>query len=233
MKIAALIILFTASFVSTNVFEWNPEEYHGISDDDVKVIFFDDFTNNKKFWKKSDFKKTKISIESGSCHLSAKEEQQIWQEFVMDKDGFELETSFRSAKPKSKKPLNVFICGSRDKMLTFSIFPDKTYKVSLIEGDSKKDFIKKTPSAFINTTNNKITIRKVDETLYFFINEQLTATHTFPNLSGYRYGFTTSKNDIVIDYFIMSDLVKDKRNADFNMKNGEPIDVEERGRYKM
>lgn len=233
MKSTTLILFFAASIFSTNTFDWYAENYQGIPSDDIKVIFFDDFNDDSRFWKKSDFKKAKILIENGTCELTAKGEEQIWQEFVMDKDGFELETSIRFGKSKSDEPLNLFIGGSRERMLTFSIFPDGTYKATLIDGDSKKDYISKTPSASINLDENKITIRKVDNTLHLFINEQLTASRTIPNLTGYRYGFTTSKNDLIINYFIMSDLVRDNRNADFTMKNGEPIDVEEKGRYKM
>jgi hypothetical protein len=233
MKVTTLIILLTASIFSTNTFEWQPKDYHGIPADDVKIIFFDGFSDDSEFWKKSDFKKAKVEIENSQCHFSAKEEEHIWQDFVMDKDGFELETSISFGKTKSSDPLHLFIGGTRDKMLTYSIYPDGYFEASLINGESKEHYLSKTRTTNIKQKNNKITIRKVDDILHFFINEKLMASRPFPNISGYRYGFSTSKNDLIINYFIMSDLVRDKRNADFTMKNGEIIDFEERGRYKM
>lgn len=233
MKVTTLIMLLTASIFSTNTFEWQPEDYHGIPADDVKIIFFDGFNDDSKFWKKSDFKKAKVEIENSQCYFFAKGEEHIWQDFVMDKDGFELETSISFGDKKSTAPLHLFIGGTRDKMLTCSIYTDGYFEANLIDGQSKKVYIPKTRMMNITPSNNKITIRKVDEMLYFFVNEILVTARPFPNISGYRYGFTTSKNDLLINYFIMSDLVRDKRNADFTMKNGEIIDFEERSRYKM
>ncbi len=233
MNVTALLFIITTSLVSPNIFTWLPESYDGIPQDDVKILFFDDFTNDKEFWKKSDFKAVKLDIDEGICELKAKGEQQIWQEFIMDKDGFELETVITFGKTKGNEPLNLFLFGSKTQMLTFSIYPSGHYKSTIINSKNKKDYIGYTASKSINQKDNKITIRKVDGMLYFFINEQLIASRPLPKVSGFRYGFSTTKNQLNIKYFIMSDLVRDNRNTDFNMKDGELIDVEEKSRFKM
>ena len=238
MKIYITLLLLLPFQLSFAQLDWKEDTFDGIANSDKKVVFFDDFSTTNAFWKKSDFEKTITAIENGKCKLSSvKSEQMIWQELVMDKDGFELEIKISSEKNKTGEPLKIILAGSKDDYLTFELKPEGSYTSNVVRGDVVTPLINECKSTAINIDANIVTIRKIDKSIYFFVNGQLLASRVFPPLSGYRFGVATdTKNSVLLEYFLMSDLIKSRRNADFNAKDGEDnslIDREEKGRYKM
>lgn len=230
----AILFLLTFNSIFAQI-DWNAELYDGVPSSDKKVIFFDDFSNDDAFWKKSDFEKAKTVIKDGHCTFSAsKTEQIIWQELVMDKDGYELEVKLTSAKGKTKEPLTVLLAGSKEERLTFEIKPEGSYSATVTRSTGTTTLIQERPSVHIKQDANKIMIRVIDNLIYFFINENLVATRPLPPLKGYRYGVVVApRNPVIIDYFIMSDLVKSRRNADFTGKDAYIEEKEEKSRHKM
>lgn len=215
--------------------DWNVERYEGVPTTAKKVIFFDDFSTDNAFWKKSDHEKIKTEINNGKCTFAAsKTEQTIWQELVMDKDGYELEVKLSSAKNKTKEPLKILLAGSKGEMLTFEIKPEGSYAANITRSGVTTALINEHPSVHIKQDANKVMIRVVDNSIYFFINEHLVATRPLPPLKGYRFGIVaTPKNPVIVDYFIMTDLIKSRRNADFTEKDAVIEDKEEKSRHKM
>lgn len=228
------LILISFQYASAQI-EWKPNQYHGVPSAEKKVIFFDDFSNEDESWKKSDFQKTTTEIKKGKCHLSAsKDNQTIWQDLIMDKDGYEFEVKLSSTKNKEKEPLRVMLKGSKTDMLTFDIYPEGNFSITLQKRGTETIIKEKRPSVHINKESNKLMVREVGGALYFFINENFVTSISTPSISGYRFGvLVTPKNPVSIDYVIMSDLVKSRRNADYTEKEGKTIHKEERSRYKM
>lgn len=217
MKYTTTLLLLLPFQILTAQIDWKNDDYNGIPDVNKKVMFFDDFSDAKKQWKVSDFEKTTMTIEENKCTLTAnKEEQIIWRDLVMDKDGYEVEVRFKSEKDKSKEPLTLMLAGSKNEFFTFEITPDGTYASNIVKDGVKTPLVNENTSVhIIKEGYNKVTVRVVDKILYFFVNENLIATRPLPPLSGYRFGILASpKNSVVIDYFIMSDLIKPRRNAD-------------------
>jgi hypothetical protein len=154
----------------------------------------------------------------------------------MDKDGYEVEVRFKSTKDKTKEPLTLVLAGSKNEFFTFEITPEGTYAANIIKDDTKISLIEENTTVHINKDNfNKITVRAVDKLLYFFINENLIATRPLPPLRGYRFGVLVSpKNPIIIDYFIMSDLIKSHKKADIMEVSPNVIPTrEDKSRRKM
>lgn len=218
MKLHLSTLLFLLPFqILTAQIDWKNDDYIGIPDVNKKVIFFDDFSDTKIQWKKSDFEKAVMDFEKNECTLTAnKEEQIIWQDLIMDKDGYEVEVRFKSAKDKTKEPLTLVLAGSKDEFFTFEITPEGTYAANIVKSNVKTPLLQESTTVHLDKDDfNKITVRAVDKLLYFFINENLIATRPLPPLRGYRFGILSSpKNPIILDYFIMSDLIKSRRNAD-------------------
>lgn len=217
MKYTTTLLLLLPFQILTAQLDWKNDDYFGIPDANKKVIFFDGFSDAKMQWKKSDFEKATTTLEDNKCTFNAtKEEQVIWQDLIMDKDGYEVEVRFKSEKDKNNEPLTVVLAGSKNEFFTFEITPDGTYASNIVKDNIKTPLVNENTSVHIvKDAFNKITVRAVDKVLYFFINENLIATRPMPTLSGYRFGILASpKNSIVIDYFIMSDLIKPRRNAD-------------------
>jgi hypothetical protein len=236
LHLSTLLLLFPFQILTAQI-DWKSENYIGISDANKKVIFFDDFSETKIQWKKSHFEKTVMDIEKNECILTAnKEEQIIWQDLIMDKDGYEVEVRFKSTKDKTKEPLTLVLAGSKNEFFTFEITPEGTYAANIIKDDTKISLIEENTTVHINKDNfNKITVRAVDKLLYFFINENLIATRPLPPLRGYRFGVLVSpKNPIIIDYFIMSDLIKSHKKADIMEVSPNVIPTrEDKSRRKM
>lgn len=228
------LILLSCQYAFSQT-DWKPNQYHGIPSAEKKVFFFDGFSNENESWKKSDFEKTTMDIDDGKCQLSAsKEDQIIWQDLIMDKDGYEFEVKLSSTKNKEKEPLQIMLKGSKTDMLTFNLYPEGNFSISLLKRGTETTIKEKRPSVHIKKDANRVLVREVDGALYFFINENLVTSISTPSISGYRFGvIVTPKNPVTIDYVIMSDLVKSRRNADYTEKNGKMIDKEERSRYKM
>lgn len=228
------LLLLSFQYVFAQV-DWKPNQYHGIPSVEKKVIFFDDFSNTDESWKKSDFQKTTTDIDDGKCKLSAsKEDQMIWQDLIMDKDGYEFEVKLSSTKNKEKEPLKLVLKGSKTDMLTFNLYPEGNFSITLINRGTKTTIKENRPSVHITKGSNKLLVREIDGTLYFFINENYVTSISTLSINGYRFGIiATPKNPVTINYVIMSDLVKSRRNTDFTGKNGEILDKEERSRYKM
>jgi hypothetical protein len=216
LHLSALLFLLPFQIITAQI-DWRNDDYIGISDANKKVIFFDDFSDTKIQWKKSDFEKTITNIEKNECLLTAsKEKQIIWQDLVMDKDGYEVEVRFKSAKDKTKELLTLVLAGSKNEFFTFEITPEGTYAANIVRDNVKVPLLQENTTVYLDKDDfNKITVRAVDKLLYFFINENLIATRPLPPLKGYRFGILVSpKNPIIVDYFIMSDLIKSRRNAD-------------------
>ncbi|MFK7946691.1 MAG: hypothetical protein AB8G11_03800 [Saprospiraceae bacterium] len=228
------LILLSCQYIFAQV-DWKPNQYHGVPSAEKKVIFFDDFSNENESWKKSDFEKTTTIIEDGECKLSAsREEQIIWQDLVMDKDGYDFEVNLSSTKGKEKEPLKIMLKGSKTEMITFDLYPEGNFSINLLKNGATTTIKNKRPSVHIKNDVNKVLVREVNSVLYFFINENFVTSISTPSINGYRFGIIVApKNPITINYVIMSDLVKSRRNADYTEKNGEILDKEERSRYKM
>jgi hypothetical protein len=217
--------------------DWENTHYSGIPDVNKKVIFFDDFSDTEIQWKKSNFEKTTVNIKNNKCNLTAnKEDQIIWQDLIMDKDGYEVEVRFKSEKNKKGEPLTLVLAGSKNEFFTFEIRPEGNYAANIVKGDIKISLLEKNTTVHIKKDNfNKIMVRAVDQLLYFFINENLVATHPLPSLNGYRFGVLVSpKNPVIVDYFIMCDLIKSGRKADIMDISPNIIPTrEDKSRYKM
>ncbi|MEP6585022.1 MAG: hypothetical protein ABJA90_12185 [Ginsengibacter sp.] len=176
----------------------------------VKVIFFDDFNNNKNNWTVAGNKRESAKIDSGFYYLTATghaygETQEIKIDTRKD---FEIETRIKilSGEADHKNYYNMLFWG-REGMdgYYFTFAKDGFASVEICDGKNQSDCMTKNGSlqkAILSPDDfNIYTIRKTSKTYSFFINGkqfyEMPFTSFFGNLIGFGAG---RKITLAIDY---------------------------------
>ena len=231
IKCLSLVILWFPAFLLSQTV-WNPLEYHSISSEEKTAIFYDDFNDNRNKWglghEPRDWSEV---IEDGrllfqSYDDDAKEDL-IKVEFDHKRD-FEIETYIRFAKGDSMKFFGLQWGKSSDfnNQYDFLISGNGLFTIDKFSGEFY-DYIPPTPSGLIKKTlYNKLTIRKINNNYYFFINEELVHSMPFREFFGDFIGFQVSNNSsIYIDYLRISELKKDVQNDPPDIFIKEPVKI--------
>ncbi len=192
--------------------------YNDFGKSQKDIIFFDDFNNNDNDWSVGDFgdgrrigkikngyyhwESTPINSEAGTSHLSVP---------IDESRDFEIEAKIRFVKGK-KSSLNALLWGLKKKPYAdyaFGFNGNQEFDISKYKNEYTK-FAKWQSSSFLNRTQyNKLTIRKVKRTFYFFINERLVHSMPAKPFFGDRLGFQAAEKSIInVDYLQVAYLDK-------------------------
>jgi len=200
MRIVLLILLILAKSVTNAQTDTSK----------TKVIFFDDFNNNKNNWTVADNKHESARIENGFYYLTAPghaygEAQEIK---IDTRKNFEIEARIKilNGDADHKNYYNMLFWG-REAMngYYFTFAKDGFVSVEMCDGKNQSDCMSKSGSLQKSNLSpddfNVYVIRKTGQTYSFFINGaqfyEMPFTPFFGNLIGFGAG---RKVTLVIDY---------------------------------
>lgn len=221
---------FIASLNSQSV--WNPREYHSISSEEKTAIFYDDFDDNRNKWGlghepkdwSEEIENSKLLFHS--LDDNAKEDL-IKVEFSQKID-FEIETYIKFEKGDEMKFFGLQWGKSSDfnNQYDFLISGNGLFTIDKFSGEFH-DYVPPTTSELIKKTlYNKLTIRKINNNYYFFINEELVHSMPFKTFFGEYIGFQVSNNSTInIDYLRISELKKAVQNNPPDIFVKDPVKI--------
>lgn len=200
--------------------------YKDYSLSQMKIIFFDEFSDNRNNWYEGywrdevhyKFNNGYIYLESLSENIGKLETLKKNLIFINENLDFQIETRIRFVKGKGYSPVG--LCwGRKDKnyayyfyfdpvkYIGYSIFMKKDGKHYKLKNWTKSDLLKM-------HSYNKLTVRKVKDIYYFFFNESLVHTMPFRAFFGQKIGFPVPPNSVIhVDYLLVSYLPKVVRPA--------------------
>lgn len=204
VKILGLLLLFPA---------WNHAQsaYSDYSSSQKTTIFFDDFNSNSSSWRnttsgRSSIENGKLVFKSGTEYAAGYLRMVRFDE----NKNFEIETTIYTVRGQKSKTQGVVFGKADDSWdnFNFNFTMGKEYLIYKRHDNKQKNQVTWTKSnAIKNNAYNRITIRKVDDKLYFFINKTLVNTLTFEPFFGNDLGFHVDPTiTIKVDYFRVSYL---------------------------
>ena len=193
---------------------WNPYKYSDISNYSKEYVFVDEFEDNSNKWVLRDNFKETARITNGKFIIASNGSNSVGKSLAVNVDAsnnFEIEAKikFLNGNPNAanyftwgKSPFGAYEFGfSGDgKAYTYDKFKN-TYKPMI--SWTKTDHLN--PSGEFN----KLTIRKVDDNYFFFINEHLVNTYPFNSFFGRYLGFVVPPdNKVAVDFVTVANLKK-------------------------
>ena len=199
------------SFVNSQ----DPSEYRYSTDDKGEVIFSDDFRTFSNYWLLGIEEKSWIeTIENGNLYfqsLTDKPKEDLLPVIIDQNRDFEIETSVQFVEGEMDKGYGLQWGKSIKsvKQFDFLLTGAGHFTIDRFDGDFT-DFIPFTLSGYVNRyAPNKLTIRKVSNIYYFFLNENLVHTMPFIPFYGNMIGFQVAENStILVDYIYVKYLDK-------------------------
>ena len=178
-------------------------------------VFFDDFNDNQNEWMIGSLSKGNRvgKIENGHYYWDANSKyyglNASWKAIPIDENkDFEIEASIKYVKGRGREQATALSWGRSAKGSFYLAFKDDEYVVSIWTDRRKPELVTAwTQTPLLKEGDyNKLTIRKVEQTYYLFINEGLV--HTMKKTKkffGPNIGFE-SNNTIHVDYLRVSYL---------------------------
>jgi hypothetical protein len=196
--------------------------YEDYTDEDRVNIFFDDFLDNGNKWLKGANEEYSDKIIDGNYYLEdLKEPNGSWsfKDIIIDTDkDFEIETAIRSVIGKSYSSSSL-IWGMRPSVpqyYQYSFDRDGNYKIFKYSGNMSylnafTYYKEGNIEGLVNKTDyNILTVRKVKDSYYFFLNHTMIHTMDFNSLFGDLIGFSVSQlSTINVDYLRVAYLYKE------------------------
>jgi hypothetical protein len=207
-----ICVIFCFSVTS---FAQNQYEDYGTSE----VIFNDDFSNNNNNWS--------IGLSADSCYNSKIENgafditstcqgthPMYWITQTIDiKRDFEIEAELLYVQGENDNAISL-VWGKDDKnyRLRFGISGNGQYRINQYSG-KWIDLKNWTISSLVRKSDyNKLTVRKIGEKYYFFLNEQLVHTSDFYSFFGSQIGFQGNQNSTMrVHYLKVSYLMPNSK----------------------
>ena len=212
MKLSKTILLSILSLLAyTGGFAQSSYSDYGYSQRDN--LYYDSFNDNYHKWKVGYGSDYSASITSGYykwAHTGSEGTTSTDKEIILDtsKD-FEIEAKYKIANSSDSYLQSITWGGSDSERNYFGFTPDGQYRISNYEDgefSAYKDFTEL--SSIKKYDYNKLTVRKVDSKMYFFINGILVHTMYFKRFYGNLIGLEAASATLHIDYFRVSYLTK-------------------------
>ncbi len=185
---------------------WFPEQYNGIPLIDKKIILLESFDNNKNKWDSVDDEKETTMIKGGALLMTSKDNTPKSVAISVDFDeenNFEIEANIEFLKGETDN-FSGIIWGSdndKNKRFRFGFSGEGHFLIDKFNSSWINIVNWTVCESFMKKTLNKLTIRKVDDDYFFFINEKLVHRTRFTSLYGKMVGFQCNKNSsIKIDF---------------------------------
>ncbi len=221
MKHLLLInLLLLTSIFSYSQNNWNPSDYKGIPDKDKLAIFHDDFNDNSNLWDIGEEKDSWLEkIENGYVYFESLDylPNEDYLPIPIDESkNFEIEASvaFHSGDNIQAFGLQWGKTAEEHKQFDFFVSGNGQYTIDKFTGEFT-DYVPFKSSDLVKKDDyNKLTVRKIDDQYYFFLNENLVHQMPYEPFMGKNIGFQVGKkSSIRVDYIKVSELIN---TASFN-----------------
>lgn len=213
-----VILIFIVSFTPPGINKGlaQPSDYDHIFNA-REIIFFDDFDHYSNQWllgvEEGNWTET---LDSGYLFFQShndKPKEDVIPVIINTKRDFEIEAVIKFLRGSMNQAFGIQYGKSNkgNKQYDFFIAANGQYSIDKYD-DGFTDYIPFRESEYVNRyAPNKLTIRKVSDTSYFFLNEQLVHQMPFQpffgNLTGIQVGANSS---IIADYFRVEYLDQEK-----------------------
>lgn len=212
---AILILLSVQVFSQSN--------YNDYSISSKAKLFYDDFNNNDNKWIAVSNDKKQYKIDSGYYSVQSKNKygKIVRRTISIDNSkDFEIEAKMKILKDDNINDAHLLHWGGTSgKQFEFGFnlngkYIIGKYDASLSKGDKFISYVNWPHSPdIVKNDFNKLTIRKVKNYYYFFINEKLVHKMPFVDFFGNKMGVKCSSNSILqVDYMYVSYLEKNAGN---------------------
>lgn len=192
---------------------WHPDEYYGIPVKDKLVRFIDEFENNQHQWDLGSLYLDE-EIENGEFRCVSHSSHSYTKQQRIDLRGtnnFEVELYIRFAKGISDTDALGLTFGrdSKGNEFNFVYTPNLQFRVSKYDRNREYDLSgwQHTNALRLKHGYNRLTIRQVEQTWFFFINKQLVHEMNAQPLFGDRIGFTLGGHmAIEVDFISVTEI---------------------------
>lgn len=163
--------------------------------------FYEDFSNNNNNWIKENSKNISLTVADGYFiinNTSSKPYYYLEKDVSIDYESdFEIECIFEF-NSETSNDYSLLWGGEKKKnnlgFMEFVISKKGFYRISKFEVNDWKDYTQWTKSNLIKPQANKLTVRKIDNTYFFFINEEIVHTMKYEKSIGSKVGFQTNSS---------------------------------------
>ncbi|HAN77558.1 MAG TPA: hypothetical protein DCQ31_07190 [Bacteroidales bacterium] len=202
-KISACIFFLTLGISS--VIWAQPENYKGIPAEYYTTVLLDNFDEKENFFSEGTAGQSVGKTENGLYSWSSLTNQAMFSFYEISgyssKD-FEFETSMKYSKGKNNA-FNGLIIGNGTGDFFYFGFTGKGEFAVLQYRDSVEMLKPFSDSDLVNKKGfNKITVRKIDKTIYYFLNEQLMYEFDLPRFVPAQFGFLVAENSTIESEYI-------------------------------
>lgn len=190
---------------------WLPHLYFGIHAEDKQTVFFDEFENNRNKWN-LESQYLNMRIIDGDFYCESKNDRTyVKKRFVpLNYAGdYEIEISLRHVRGNGNDPMGLtFGRNVAGNEYNFYFNRNGSYRIFKYANGKETPFVDWTPSTLLGKyAYNTLTVRKVANEWYFFLNREKVYECTAGILFGYDMGFTLGGNmAIEVDYLKVSEL---------------------------
>jgi hypothetical protein len=174
-------------------------------------IFYDGFEDNQNNWDISDNAQIRQQVYDGKYHFESKNNQSqiTWKTINIDySSNFEIEALISYHSGTQNNSYGFFWGKSELNNNMFSFFFSATgfYRIDKQVNGVFEPFVDWQESELVNKFSfNKLTVRKIDNTVYYYLNENYVFEHIFYEPYGNQIGFHVTNNAaILIDYLNVS-----------------------------
>lgn len=217
MRTMAVIILALQAGFAFSQDITNPEDYNLSSDIEKQIVLSDNFDKFDNYWLLGIEENSWVeNIEDGNLYfqsLTNKPKEDLIPVILDQTRDFEIEARIKLVKGNMEKAYGLQWGKSKNpvKQFDFYLTGNGHYTIDKYTGEFH-DFVPFTQSDKVNSyTYNKLSIRKIKDKYYFFLNEHLVHTMPFEPFYGNLMGFQVAENStILIDYFNVSYLDKEE-----------------------
>lgn len=206
-----VIISFCGNLQAQHRGNWVPDYYFGIPEQDIKPVFFDEFEDNRHRWNlESD--RLMMDLKGGELVLECPSNNTFCKQRLIQFDQFgnyEIEVSIRFIKGSENSFTGLSF--GRDfsgNDYNFYFTPTGKFRIYKYERNQYTNITDWTYNSLLSKhAHNTLTVRKIGNRWYFFINQEKVAeSQAFP-LFGRNFGFTVGGNMAVeVDYLKVSEL---------------------------
>jgi len=217
MKTFASLLLILCATIALPQEHSSPNLYNFKPTDEKEVVLFDQFDKFNNYWLLGIEENSWIeNIEDGNLYfqsLTNKPKEDLIPVIIDQKRDFEIEAKIKLLKGNMEKAYGLQWGNSKDPMKQYDFYltGNGHFTIDKYTGEFH-DFVPFTQSDKVNSyTYNKLTIRKVDDQYYFFLNEHLVHSMPFEPFYGNLMGFQVAENStILVDYFNVSYIDSDE-----------------------
>jgi hypothetical protein len=196
------------------------QNYEGILPVNKKIIYDYQFKTDKNDWKSDDTTKKIIQVENGFLVINSKRANinECRKTVFNENEDFEIELRIKYKSGNTKRSFGLIWGNSDDskRYFSFTVNANGMFAINKFTG-AYISYIQPVVSDYANYDDfNKLTLRKVDKYVYFFLNEKLVHSMQYFMSFGSNTGIIVAADlEVLVDYLKICKL-------DLSIKNNPP-----------